>query len=128
MSKTRPEKFFKKELKTDKKIKTNQVKGFPASRGKVTGKVKIILETKELSKLKKGEILVAIMTSPDYTTTMKKAGAIITNEGGLTSHAAIVSRELKIPCIVGTKVATKVFKDDDLVEVDAEKGIIKKIK
>ena len=121
-------KFFKKELKTDKKIKTNQVKGFPASRGKVTGKVKIILETKELSKLKKGEILVAIMTSPDYTTTMKKAGAIITNEGGLTSHAAIVSRELKIPCIVGTKVATKVFKDDDLVEVDAEKGIIKKIK
>ena len=59
---------------------------------------------------------------------MKKAKAVITNEGGLTCHAAILSRELKIPCIIGTKNATKVLKDGDIVEVDAGKGIVKKIK
>ena len=58
----------------------------------------------------------------------EKAGAIVTDEGGLTSHAAIVSRELKIPCIVGTKIATKILKDGDIVEVDAENGIVRKIK
>ena len=58
----------------------------------------------------------------------EKAGAIVTDEGGLTSHAAIVSRELKIPCIVGTKIATKILKDGDIVEVDAKKGIVRKIK
>ncbi|OGI42784.1 MAG: hypothetical protein A2593_02385 [Candidatus Moranbacteria bacterium RIFOXYD1_FULL_44_9] len=59
---------------------------------------------------------------------MKKAAAIITDEGGLTCHAAIVSRELKIPCIVGTKIATKIFEDNDIVEVDATKGVAKIIK
>ena len=59
---------------------------------------------------------------------MKKAAAIVTDEGGITSHAAIVSRELGIPCVIGTKFATKVFKDGDLIEVDADKGIVRKIK
>jgi pyruvate,water dikinase len=68
------------------------------------------------------------MTSPDYISAMNLAGAIVTDEGGLLSHAAIVSRELGKPCIVGTKVATRVFKNRDLVEVDANKGIVRKIK
>jgi len=59
---------------------------------------------------------------------IKKASAIVTNVGGITCHAAIVSRELKIPCIIGTKIATKVLKDGDLVEVDAQKGIVKILK
>ena len=59
---------------------------------------------------------------------MKKAAAIVTDDGGLTCHAAIVARELKTPCVVGTKIATKVLKDGDMVEVDANKGIVKKIK
>ncbi len=63
------------------------------------------------------------MTDPDFLPAMKKASAIITDEGGITCHAAIVSRELKIPCIIGTRIATKVLKDGDLVEVDANKGI-----
>jgi len=68
------------------------------------------------------------MTSPEFLPAMKKAKAIITDEGGVTCHAAIVSRELNIPCVIGTKVATKSLKDGDLVEVDTHQGIIRKIK
>ena len=67
------------------------------------------------------------MTRPDYIIGIKKAAAIVTNEGGITCHAAIVSRELGIPCIIGTKIATEVFKDGDLVEVNANHGVVKKI-
>jgi len=72
--------------------------------------------------------MVAITTHPDYLSAMKRAVAVVTDEGGLTCHAAIVSRELKIPCIVGTKIATKVLKDGGLVEVDANKAVIKILK
>ena len=72
-------------------------------------------------------ILVSFATSPNLMPAIRKASAIITNEGGLTCHAAIVSRELKIPCVIGTKIATKVLKDGDLVEVDANKGVVKKL-
>ena len=65
------------------------------------------------------------MTTVDYLPAMKKASAIVTDDGGITSHAAIISRELGIPCIVGTKIATKVLKDGDLVEVNANKGEVK---
>jgi len=65
------------------------------------------------------------MTDPRYVFAMKKAGAIVTDEGGITCHAAIVARELKKPCIIGTKIATKVLKGGDLVEVDAERGIVR---
>lgn len=68
------------------------------------------------------------MTRPELMPAVKKAKAIITDEGGLTCHAAIVSRELGVPCIIGTKIATKILKDGNLVEVDANKGIIRKIK
>lgn len=79
-------------------------------------------------KMKEGNILVAMATNPTFVPVMRKAGAIVTDMGGLTCHAAIVSREWGIPCVVGTKIATKVLKDGDLVEVDANKGIVKIIK
>ncbi len=104
----------------------NEITGMVASKGHATGRVKIIYGINDLSKVQKGDILVAITTHPDFVPAMHKAAAIVTNEGGLTSHAAIVSRELGVPCIVNTKVATQFFKDGDLVDVDAEKGIIRK--
>ncbi len=77
--------------------------------------------------MEKGEILVCSMTTPDYLPAMKRAIAIVTDEGGLLSHASIISRELGKVCIVGTKIATKVLKDGDLIEVDADKGIVRKL-
>jgi|SRR3989339_573661 len=104
-----------------------ELKGTPASRGIITGAVKIINIPADFSKLKPGDILVAPMTRPEYLPLMKIAGGIVTDEGGVTCHAAIVSRELGIPCIIGTQVATEVLKDGDEVEVDANLGVIRKI-
>jgi len=81
-----------------------------------------------MNKMKKGDVLIAIATNPDIVPAMKKASAIVTDQGGVTSHAAIVAREMETPCLIGTKIATLVFKDNDLVEVDASKGIVRKIK
>ena len=67
------------------------------------------------------------MTNPSFLSAMHRAAAFVTNEGGITCHAAILAREMKKPCITGTKIATKVFQDGDLVEVDAERGIVRKI-
>ncbi len=104
-------------------------KGNIASIGKVTGKVKVCFSaTDAIKKIQKGEVLVTSMTTPEYVPAMKKAAAIVTDEGGVTCHAAIISRELKIPCIVGTNVATKVLKDGDLIEVNANHGAIKILK
>ena len=105
-----------------------EIRGFPANSGKVTGIAKIVLSSKDFSKLLPGEILVAIMTSVDFVSIMEKALAFVTDEGGITCHASIVARELKKPCIIGTKNATKILKDGDLVEVDANKGIVKILK
>lgn len=108
--------------------KVDTFRGIVVSKGKsgnVTGRVRIVLDPNKTADFVAGEILVAPMTSPDYIFAMKQASAIITDTGGLTSHAAIVSRELGVPCLVGTKVATHVLKDGDLVEVDAEKGIVR---
>jgi len=104
-----------------------EVKGTIASKGKTTGKVRIIRlgEDSDLSSFQEGEILLSEMTQPRMMPIMKKARAIVTDEGGLASHAAIISRELGIPCIVGTHKATRVFKDGDLVEVDANEGTVK---
>lgn len=96
--------------------------GAPASPGIGTGVVKILRSPKEISKISKGDVLVAPMTSPDYVPAMKKANAIITDQGGQTSHAAIVSRELGIPAIVGTKEATKKLKDGMVVTVNGATG------
>lgn len=96
--------------------------GSSASPGVGTGPARILKNPKEINKVKKGDILVAEMTSPDYVPAMKKANAIVTNKGGMTSHAAIVSRELGIPCVVGTKEATKILKQGDVITVDGTSG------
>ena len=98
--------------------------GDGASPGMGQGKVIIIKKAKEITRVKKGMILVTTMTSPDFVPAMKKAAAIITDKGGQTSHAAIVSRELSVPCVVGTKTATKILKNGDHVAVDGNEGKI----
>lgn len=105
-----------------------EIGGSVASTGKTRGEISVIMDYRDFSKFKKGNILVTSMTTPDFVPTMKKSAAIITDEGGITSHAAIISRELKIPCIIGTKIATQVLKDWDLVEVDADNGVVKILK
>jgi phosphohistidine swiveling domain-containing protein len=105
-----------------------ELKGNTAYPGKVRGVVKIVNALSDLNKFQEGDILVSFSTNPSLVPAMNKAAAIITNTGGVTCHAAIVSRELKTPCIIGTKIATKVLHDGDLVEVDADKGIVKIIK
>lgn len=115
--------LFSQEKRTD-----DMLVGSTGCPGKVTGKVRVIRNFKtEKERFRNGEILVAGMTRPEFVPLMKKAVAIVTDEGGITCHAAVVSRELGIPCVVGTKVATQVLKDGDLVEVDAEKGAVRKI-
>lgn len=111
-----------------KKEESNEVKGTVANLGRAKGVVKVLDSPRDIAKMNKGDILVASGTTPDYVPAMKIAGAIVTNEGGITSHAAIVSRELGVPCIIGTRNATKILKDGDIVEVDAENGVVKVIK
>ena len=100
------------------------LKGLGASPGVATGTVRIIPSPKEINKVLQGDILVTDMTTPDFVPAMKRAAAVVTNSGGTTAHAAIVSRELGIPCIVGTQKATEVLKDGELVTVDAVHGIV----
>ncbi|MFH1053690.1 MAG: PEP-utilizing enzyme [Candidatus Woesearchaeota archaeon] len=107
---------------------TDKIKGIIGNKGFVKGKVQLVMSKEDVLKFRKGNILVSITTNPDHVPAMQKAIAVVTDEGGITCHAAIVSRELKIPCVIGTKIATRVLKDGDLVEVDAEKGIVKRIK
>lgn len=107
-----------------KAAQTPILTGIPASPGIGTGKVRILKSPKEINKVGQGDILVAKMTSPDYVPAMKKAAGIITDEGGQTSHAAIVSRELGVPCIVGVKDATSKLKDNFVVTVDGKNGQI----
>jgi len=99
--------------------------GTPASMGIAKGKVRLILSDHDFKKMGKGNILVSGMTRPDFVPVMKKAAAIVTDEGGLTCHAAVVSRELGVPCVVGTRIATAVLEDGDLIEVDGKKGTVK---
>jgi len=112
------------EPKTD--LSVTELHGQCACLGHAKGRVKIILSPADLPKMRKGDVLVAIATNPDIVPAMRLASAIVTNQGGVTCHAAIVSRELGIPCVIGTKIATKWLKDCDLVEVDADKGAVKK--
>jgi len=99
--------------------------GQAVSPGVVRGHVRVVPYAQDTGTLKDGEILVCSMTSPDYIQAMKRAAAIVTNEGGLLSHAAIVSRELGKPCVVGTKIATQVLKNGDMVEVNATNGVVR---
>jgi phosphohistidine swiveling domain-containing protein len=104
------------------------VRGNIACRGRAEGLVKIITDLKDISKVQSGDVLVTKMTSPDMIMAIHKAVAIVTDEGGISCHAAIISREFGVPCIVGTRNATHVLKDGDFVKVDAERGIIEVIK
>jgi phosphohistidine swiveling domain-containing protein len=105
-------------------VSTDTIEGQIGFKGIARGSAVLVLNQYDFSKFKEGQILVTTMTTPDFLMLMKKSSAIITDIGGLLSHAAIVARELKKPCIIGTKIATKVLKDGDLVEVDAEKGVV----
>ena len=98
------------------------LEGSAASPGVAAGKVKVIHKASEIDKVKSGEVLVTKMTDPDFVPAMKRAVAIVTDEGGRTSHAAIVSRELGIPCVVGKELATKVLKTGEDVTVDGANG------
>ena len=102
-----------------------EIKGVVASTGTVRGLVRICESVSDIDKIQEGEILVASMTRPEYLPAMQKAIAFVTDEGGITCHAAIVAREMRKPCIIGTKVATRTIKTGDLIEVDAEQGIVR---
>ncbi|OGG41005.1 hypothetical protein A2118_00410 [Candidatus Kaiserbacteria bacterium GWA2_50_9] len=100
---------------------TGQVGG----KGFARGRVRIMRRKEQIGEAEEGDILVASMTTLDFVPAMRKAAAIVTDEGGIMCHAAIVARELKKPCVIGTKFATQVLHDGDLVEVDAEKGTVR---
>ena len=103
----------------------NEVRGIIAQKGSYVGKVKICLSREDFRNFKRGNVLITSMTRPDFLPVMEKAGAFVTDEGGITCHAAIIAREMNKPCIIGTKIATQVLKDGMLVEVDADNGMVR---
>lgn len=108
--------------------KNKSIKGYTASQGYVKGIAKIVLTHKDFSKFKHGDILVTSMTKSDFMPLIKRAGGIVADEGGISSHTAVVSRELDKPCVIGTKRATKLIKDGDLIEVRANHGSVRILK
>jgi len=116
-----------KEAKTLERIRdgARSIKGQVASKGKVTGIARVIYDPKRFHSFEEGDILVTSMTRPQFVPIMRKASAIVTNEGGVACHAAIVSRELKKPCVIGTKHATEIIRDGDEIEVDANTGVVR---
>lgn len=121
------EDLVKKFPELNRPLKVKEIKGKTAYPGKKIGKVKILKGSGDISKVKRGDVIVAVMTTPDFVSAMEKAIAFVTDEGGILCHAAIISREMRKPCIIGTREATRLLKDNDLVEVDADKGIVKKL-
>jgi len=122
------EKEIKNVVKEEPVPETDTLKGMTAFSGRAKGTVKIVLVKEDVPKVEDGDILVSSATNPDLIMAMKKAAAFVTDTGGIVSHAAIVSRELKKPCVVGTKFATKLLKDGDTVEVRADEGLVKILK
>jgi len=113
---------------------SHEVTGTVAYPGKVIGRVLIVpmltnqaATAQIVARMKDGDILIAQSTTPELIPACKRASALVTDEGGMLSHAAVISREFKKPCVVGTKVATRVFRDGDLVEVDADAGSIRRL-
>lgn len=113
--------------KADPNTQTNTLTGNPACMGFARGVARIITSISQLDTFQEGEILLSPMTMPDFLPAMKRAAAIVTDEGGVTCHAAILARELGLPCIVGTTYATEVFHTGDMLEVDATRGVVRKI-
>ncbi len=118
---------IRKKYERELPVETTEFKGFVASPGYARGTVRIVNGSKDVGKVQEGDILVAKFTLPDFVPAMAKAGAVIADLGGISSHAAIVSRELNKPCVIGLKTASLVLKDGDVVEVDAQKGIVRKL-
>ncbi len=122
---SRPITTIKKKKDVKEKISTSAIlEGLGASPGTAYGEAKLVSDVSELGKVKNGDILVAVMTTPDMVPAMKRAAAIVTDEGGLTCHAAIVSRELGCPAVVGTRKATEILTDGMKITVDGEKGLV----
>ena len=125
----------KKYEKIIEEVKTNsntdsgvkEIKGISATNGVVQGRAFIIKTFHDCKRITSDDILIANSTHPNYLSAMQKAKAFVTNEGGIICHAAIVAREMKKPCVVGTKIATQIFKEGDIIEVNANTGIVKKI-
>jgi pyruvate,water dikinase len=125
MLQSRPITTIKKKKEPKEKIATSALlEGLGASPGIAYGEAKLVSDASELGKVKDGDILVAVMTTPDMVPAMKRAAAIVTDEGGLTCHAAIVSRELGCPAVVGTRKATELLSDGMMITVDGEKGLV----
>ena len=125
---SRPITTLKGEKEMEKSVDNTQLKalvrGLAASPGIGRGKVKYIKDISEIERVQDGDVLVTVMTNPDMVPAMRRASAVVTEEGGRTCHAAIVSRELGIPCIVGAKDATKILKDGMEITVDAKRGVV----
>jgi phosphoenolpyruvate synthase/pyruvate phosphate dikinase len=116
------------EINNEKIDSENEIKGKGTFPSYYKGKVKLIHKKEDIENLEEGEVIVLQMTTTDLISdAIKKAGAIITDEGGITCHAAIISREFNIPALIGTRIATKVLKDGDIVEIDTKKGVVKKV-
>lgn len=122
---SRPITTIKKKKDVKEKVATSALlEGLGASPGMAYGESKLVSDVTELGKVKEGDILVAVMTTPDMVPAMKRAAAIVTDEGGMTCHAAIVSRELGCPAVVGTRRATELLTDNMKITVDGEKGLV----
>ena len=117
-----------KNLEQEANLSVGQIKGLIGSKGVAVGPVCIVPDVTRAGNFKDGDVLVTGMTRPEFVVFMKRACAIVTDEGGITCHAAIVSRELHLPCLIGTKIATKVLHNGDKVEVDADHGFVRILK
>lgn len=121
--------FSNKPILKEQKIKRlGLIHGQSASKGVARGQARIVTKTGDLIKVKDGDILVAQQTFPAFIMAMQRACAFVTDEGGITCHAAIIAREMKKPCVIATKIATRALRDGDLIEVDGNQGIIRVIK
>lgn len=110
-----------------KNNRSKEIKGVSVQKGKVQGVARIIIDPIEVEDFNEGDILIAPATRPEYLPIMKRAAAFVTESGGILSHAAIVARELQKPCLTSVMDATRILQDGDMVEVDAEKGIVRKL-
>ena len=119
---------YLKDYVNHKEGEVSEIKGSIANKGYAKGRVVIINSPEELHKAEQGDIVVSRNTNPSIMPALVKCAAIVTDEGGIACHAAIVAREMKKPCIIGTKIATRVLKDGDFVEVDADKGVVRIVK
>lgn len=117
-------KIFKTSKGEEQVLDKQVISGSIANRGKIKGTARVLTSYQDIYKVEKGDIIVATMTTPDYVSAMEKAGGFITDEGGITCHAAILSREFNVPCIVGTVNATRKIKDGQRIELDAYTGKI----